>query len=80
MSRLVSSAAVRRRRQLTGALLVLVLTGVSSAETGLSDDQMFVRGVGSLDKGAVDDAIDTFEALADRGFVHPDASYNRAVA
>jgi hypothetical protein len=74
------AAIHKKRRQLTGALLVLACTSVSSAETGVTDDQMFARGVESLEKGAVDDAIDTFEALADRGFVHPDASYNRAVA
>jgi hypothetical protein len=45
-----------------------------------SDDALFVEGVEALDKGAWDDAIDRFELLSDRGFVHPDASYDRALA
>jgi hypothetical protein len=34
----------------------------------------------ALKRGAYTEAIDTLELLADRGFVHPDASFNRAVA
>jgi hypothetical protein len=34
----------------------------------------------ALKRGAHTEAIDTLELLADRGFVHPDASFNRAVA
>ncbi len=34
----------------------------------------------AIKRGAYSEAIDTLELLADRGFVHPDASFNRAVA
>jgi len=34
----------------------------------------------ALKRGAYTEAIDTLELLADRGFVHPDASFDRAVA
>jgi hypothetical protein len=44
------------------------------------EPQLFAKGVAALDAGANDEAIQTFEALADRGFVHPDLSYDRALA
>jgi hypothetical protein len=34
----------------------------------------------AIEDGGFSDAIDRLELLADRGFVHPDASFNRAVA
>ena len=40
----------------------------------------FEQAVSALEQGAYGDAIDRFEQLADRGFVHPDASFDRAVA
>jgi hypothetical protein len=45
---------------------------VSAAEVALA--------VKAIDDGAYGEAIDHLELLADRGFVHPDASYDRAVA
>src|SRR6185503_7451242 len=33
----------------------------------------------ALERGAFDEAIDRLELLADQGFVHPDASFDRAV-
>jgi hypothetical protein len=44
------------------------------------DLQLFTDAIAALDKGATDDAIDRMELLADRGFSHPDASYDLAVA
>jgi hypothetical protein len=41
---------------------------------------LFRQGVKAIQRGATDEAIDDFELLADRGFVHPDASFDRAVA
>lgn len=46
----------------------------------VSAEQLFTQGVTALEKGDFPTAVDAFEALADRGFVHPDASYNRALA
>jgi hypothetical protein len=42
--------------------------------------QAFDEAVSTLERGAYGDAIDRFELLADQGFVHPDASFDRAVA
>ena len=55
------------------------LTGPAGAGE-LSADQLFSAGTRALAQGSTDDAIDQFELLADRGFVHPDASFNRGVA
>jgi hypothetical protein len=43
-------------------------------------DALFHRGVAALQREAWGEAIDAFEALSDRGVVHPDASYDRALA
>ena len=40
----------------------------------------FQQALRALDEGAYSDAIDRLELMADRGFVHPDASFDRAVA
>jgi hypothetical protein len=52
----------------------------SGAEADSGSDPIFRSGVAALERGAWDEAIDQFELLADRGFVHPDASFDRAVA
>jgi hypothetical protein len=67
------------------AVVVLValaswsVAGRATAEE-LSNEQLFERAADSIEKGAFDDAIDRLELLADRGFVHPDASYDRGMA
>jgi hypothetical protein len=64
-------------------LLAVSLLGVSITARAAGadpDSQLFGEAVAALDKGANDDAIDRLELLADRGFSHPDASYDRAVA
>lgn len=43
-------------------------------------EALFQRGTEALGRGEYGAAIDLFEQLADRGFVHPDASYNRGLA
>ncbi|MBI4700414.1 MAG: hypothetical protein HY744_04475 [Deltaproteobacteria bacterium] len=40
----------------------------------------FRRGVEALAEGRYEEAIDQLESLADRGVVHPDASYDRGLA
>jgi hypothetical protein len=40
----------------------------------------FQQAASAIEKGAFGEAVDRLELLADRGFVHPDASYNRAIA
>jgi hypothetical protein len=66
-------------KQLAIVLLVaglLAVTGSASAD----DASEFREAVQAIEKGAYGDAIDRLELLADRGFVHPDASFDRAVA
>src|SRR5262245_48884028 len=60
-------------------LFALCLASVAHAETS-SNDALFAEAVAAMEKGAWDDAIDRFELLSDRGFVNPDASYDRAFA
>src|SRR5260221_14196728 len=74
IGRLMSSAIVRFAAMATMATIVVV------ARADETPDALFRHGVASLDKGEYGAAIDDFEALADRGFVHPDASYDRGVA
>jgi len=45
-----------------------------------SVDEAFRAATNALERGAYGEAIDRFEALADRGFQHPDASFDRALA
>jgi hypothetical protein len=61
------------------ATLVLAAAPAIGASAD-SNEKLFADAVAALDKGALDDAIDRLELLADRGFSHPDASYDRAIA
>jgi hypothetical protein len=67
---------------LPAALLALaaLLTPSLSLADGDAPEALFQRGAEALKKGEFAAAIDTFEALADQGFVHPDASYDRGLA
>jgi tetratricopeptide (TPR) repeat protein len=65
-------------RLLFATLVVLCSTAlVARAE---SADESFRAAAAALERGAYGEAIDRFEALADRGFQHPDASFDRALA
>lgn len=44
------------------------------------DETLFAKGSSALAAGEYGAAIDALEALADRGFSHPDASYDRGLA
>ena len=67
-------------------LLVLALLALCAcprpalAEPGADSARDFAAANQALKRGSYTEAIDTLELLADRGFVHPDASFNRAVA
>src|SRR6478752_396324 len=57
--------------------------GASVAQTSPADappERLFADSARALEQGAHTEAIDQLELLADRGFVHPDASFNRGVA
>ena len=67
-----------RIRGVVLALVWAVLCAPLQAFAAPTDD--FRAAVAALEKGAFDDAVDKFELLADSGFVHPDASFDRAMA
>jgi len=54
--------------------------GDAHADSPLRSAPEFALAVKAIDDGAFGEAIDQLELLADRGFVHPDASFDRAVA
>ena len=62
------------------AALLAVLSLGRAALAASNEEQLFDQGVAALNAGANDEAIQDFEALADRGFSHPDVSYDRALA
>jgi hypothetical protein len=53
-------------------------SGVAVAQT--SDEALFAQAAAALAADDPDAAITSLEALADRGFVHPDASFDRGLA
>jgi hypothetical protein len=68
-------------KQLAAALLLAVAAlapGVAHADD--RPEELFAKGAAAIGRGEYGAAIDVFEALADDGFVHPDASYDRGVA
>jgi len=74
-------------RLLAGAAVALALLASPSPAARAEDaaapkppEALFQDGTAALARGEYGAAIDTFEALADRGYVHPDASYNRGLA
>lgn len=64
------------------ALLALLAPAAARAQGAAAPapEDAFREGAAALARGEHATAIDVFEALADRGFVHPDASYNRGLA
>jgi hypothetical protein len=75
-------------RRLVHVLSLLALTLCASfaelrpalADPSADSTRDFASANQALKRGAYTEAIDTLELLADRGFVHPDASFDRAVA
>ena len=65
------------------AALVVSVSLLVSARAGAQNDtpsETFERGTAALERGAYGEAIAELESLADRGFVHADASFNRGLA
>jgi hypothetical protein len=66
------------------ALAVLACPRFAAAQddeaTSAAHIASFEAARSALDRGAYTEAIDGLELLADQGFVHPDASYNRGIA
>jgi tetratricopeptide (TPR) repeat protein len=66
--------------RLSAALVALALLGPARALADDTPTDLFAKGAAALGRGEYAAAIDTFEALADQGYVHPDASYDRGLA
>ena len=65
------------------AMLLVVCSSFSAHAEKLPqprDQKLFQAAVSALARGAPSEAIDQFELLADHGVVHPDISYDRALA
>ena len=71
---------MRRCTWTFAVVLATVTLGHTVGAEPDGNDKTFARGVAALERGAYGEAIAELEQLADRGFVHPDASYNRAAA
>jgi hypothetical protein len=59
---------------------VTMLSAVALAKDGSETDQLFADGVRALQDERPNDAVASFEALADRGVVDPVVSYDRGLA
>lgn len=68
-----------KRVALALALVATLATSTARAD-GEAPEQLFAKAAKALSRGEYAAAIDTFELLADQGFVHPDASYDRGLA
>ena len=62
------------------AFAISAISPAIARAEGESHEQLFEKGAQALARGEYGAAIDTFELLADQGFVHPDASYDRGLA
>ena len=64
------------------ALAIGLACAAGQARAAVEDDAtaLFQKGVSALREGSFNEAVEVFEALADRGFVHPDASFDRALS
>jgi hypothetical protein len=62
-------------------MIAMVVFGFAHpAQAQDSDQELFDRGVAALAEGSYERALSMFEGLADRGFIHPDAAYDRGLA
>ncbi len=78
MPRFIHAPLLFALRLTLAVWLALIVSDARAAESDSQSD--FKAASLALKRGAYTEAIDTLELLADRGFVHPDASFNRAVA
>ncbi|HEY4118311.1 MAG TPA: hypothetical protein VGM56_10660 [Byssovorax sp.] len=72
-----------RRSFVIAGACVLGLVALAAPGARADDDPpeaLFAKGAAALEAGAYQEGIDDFEALGDRGFVHPDASFDRGLA
>src|SRR5260370_24166391 len=71
-----------RGRGLVVALALVLVAPIARADVAAEEtpESLFKKGALALHDGAVNEAVELFEALADRGFVHPDASFDRSLS
>jgi tetratricopeptide (TPR) repeat protein len=62
------------------AAVAVAVLSPAAAWASEPPEKLFEKGAAAIARGEFAAAIDTFEALADQGFLHPDASYDRGVA
>jgi hypothetical protein len=69
-------------RWLPTCALAAGLSVIAAPAPAAADERrsLFEHATAALEKGEYQTAIDEFEALADRGFNHPNASFNRGLA
>lgn len=73
---------MRRWNRALAVLALIQSVSASGLARDLSRDEqtLFDSATAALDKGANTEAVQQLELLADRGVVHPDVSFDRAVA
>lgn len=79
-SRALRASVVKKALWTLPLLATLFASSPSFAQTPDTDEALYTKATTALQAGEYGAAIDTFEALADRGYLHPDASYNRGLA
>jgi hypothetical protein len=71
---------LRRALLVLATLFFVATTARADVAPDEAPESLFKKGALALRDGAVNEAVETFEALADRGFVHPDASFDRSLS
>lgn len=72
--------ALRASLAASTVLVVCAATRAQELPSEPDDEDLFATAVQALEVGAPTRAVDTLELLSDRGFAHPDASFNRGLA
>src|SRR5258706_8138970 len=65
---------------ISAALAVAPVAARADVASEETPESLFKKGALALRDGAVNEAVEFFEALADHGFVHPDASFDRSLS
>lgn len=74
------SRALRLGKGIASTLFACVGLWCVDARAAESDEELFARASKALAADDADAAVTALESLADRGFVHPDASFDRGIA
>src|SRR5262249_55859553 len=77
---LADQGAVSERAGILPAALAIMLATFALPARAAEADDLFKSAAEPLRRGEFGAAIDAFEALADQGLVHPDASFDRGLA